>query len=99
MNEVAARSVGAVSSDPVLLAELGLVLGVPGHVPLHLVLAVRELAELAVEAGALLLEVPADLGLEPWVGAAVAGVEEVLAPALQLGGPAPGVLLGRRGKG
>ena len=79
MDEVAARPVGAVAGDPVFLAELGLVLAVAHHVLPQLVLAVGELAELAVQAGALLLEVPADLGLEPGVGAAVGPVHEVLA--------------------
>ena len=70
-----------------------------GIVPAQLVLAVGELAELAAKASALLLEVSADLGLEPWVGAAVAAarVEVVVAPALRLAWPAPGGLLGSRG--
>ena len=66
--EVAARTVGAVAGDPVLLAQHRLVLAVAHHVAAQLVLAVGELAEVAVQAGALLLEVAADLGLEAAVG-------------------------------
>ena len=35
VDEVTARPVGTVASDPVLLAQLGLVLVVPHHVPLQ----------------------------------------------------------------
>jgi len=82
MYEVAARSIGAVAGDPVLLAQLGLVLAVPHHVLPQLVVTVRELAEVAVKAGPLLLEVAADLCLEPGVDvdAAVGLVDVVLAP-------------------
>jgi len=68
VDEVAAGAIGTVASDPVLLAQLRLVLRVAHHVLPQLVFAVGELTKPPVHAGALLLEVPADLGLEPRVG-------------------------------
>ena len=68
VDKVAAWPIGAVASYPILLARLSLVLGVPDNVPSQLVLAMSKLAEIAVEAGALLLEVATDLGLETGVG-------------------------------
>ncbi len=67
MEEVAARPIGTVAVDPVLLAELRLVLVLLARVP-HLVAAVGKLALVAVEAGALLLEVATDLSLETRIG-------------------------------
>jgi hypothetical protein len=77
--EVAAQTVGAVAGDPVLLAQLRLVLAVAHHVAAQLVLAVGELAEVAVQAGALLLEAAAVLGLEVRVEAVV-GLVAVVHP-------------------
>jgi len=70
VDEVAPGAVGTVATDPVLLAELGLVLVVPDHVLPELVLPMGKLTQLSVEAGSFLLEVAADLGLEPRVGVA-----------------------------
>ena len=67
MDKVAARAIGTVAGHPILLARLRLVLGVPHNVSSQLVHSMSKLAEVAVEAGALLLEVAADLGLEPGV--------------------------------
>ena len=81
VDKVATRPIGAVASHPILLTRLRLVLGVPHDVPPQLVLPMSKLAEVAVEAGALLLEVAADLGLEPGVGALVHGARRVTTPA------------------
>ncbi len=67
MQEVASGPVDAVSGDPVLLAQLGLVLGVPHHVP-EFSASVSELALVPVDAPQALLEVPAYLGLVPGIG-------------------------------
>jgi len=56
--------------DPVLLAELGLVLVLLARVP-HLVVAVGKLTLRAVQARPLLLEVAADLRLEARIGRVV----------------------------
>jgi len=70
VDEVAPGAVGTVATDPVLLAELGLVLVVPDHVLPELMLPMGKLTQLSVEAGSLLLEVATDLGLEPGIGIA-----------------------------
>ena len=67
MDKVGARPIGAVASNPILLARLSLVLGVPYNIPSQLMLSMSKLAEVAIEAGALLLEVAADLSLETGV--------------------------------
>ena len=87
MNKIAAGSISTVACHPILLTRLGLVLGVPHHIAPKLVLAVGKLAEIPIEAGALLLEVAADLGLEAGVGALVTCVRDVdtLAEAAEAG--------------
>ena len=77
MNKIAAGSISTIACHPILLTRLGLVLGVPHHIAPQLVLAVGKLAEVAIEAGALLLEVPADLCLEARVGALVTCVRDI----------------------
>jgi len=76
VDEVAARAVSAVSGDPELLTELGLVLVVSHHVlgNVHVTIlhpqfisAVGKLAKISIQTSALLLVVSADLGLEPRV--------------------------------
>ena len=67
VNKVAARPIGAVASHPIFLARLGLVLRVPYNISPKLMLPMSKLAEVAIEAGALLLEVATDLGLKPRV--------------------------------
>ena len=81
VDKVAARPIGTVTSHPILLARLGLVLGVPHNVPPQLMLPMSKLAEVAVEAGALLLEVAANLGLEAGVGTLVRAACRVATPA------------------
>ena len=81
MDKVAPRPICTVASNPILLTRLRLVLGVPHDVPPQLVLPMSKLAEVAVEAGALLLEVAADLSLEPGVGALIHGARRVTSPA------------------
>ena len=81
MDKVATGPIGAVASHPILLTRLSLVLGVPHNVPPQLVLPMRKLAEVAIEAGALLLEVAANLGLEPGVGALIHSARCVTSPA------------------
>ena len=87
MDKVAARAIGTVASHPILLARLRLVLGVPHNVSSQLVHSMSKLAEVAVEAGALLLKVAADLGLEAGVGALVTCVRDIdtLAEAAKAG--------------
>ena len=87
MNKIAARSISTIASHPILLTRLGLVLGVPHHIAPQLVLAVGKLAEVPIEAGALLLKVAADLGLEAGVGALVTCVRDIdtLAEAAKAG--------------
>ena len=87
MNKIAAGSISTIACHPILLTRLGLVLGVPHHIAPQLVLAVGKLAEVPIEAGALLLEVPADLGLEAGVGALVTCVRDIdtLAEAAKAG--------------
>jgi len=72
VEKIAARSVGAVAVDPVLLAQLGLVLVLLAGVA-HLVAAMGELALMAVQAGAFLLEIAADFRLEARIGGVVNG--------------------------
>ena len=67
MDKVAAGPIGAVASYPILLARLSLVLSVPHNIPSQLMLSMSKLAEVAIEASALLLEVAADLSLETGV--------------------------------
>jgi len=67
VDEVAPGSVGTISIDPILLAQLGLVLVVPHNVLSELVFTVGKLTQFAVETVPLLLEVAADLGLEPGI--------------------------------
>ena len=67
VDKVAARPIGAVASHPIFLARLGLVLRVPYNISPKLMLPMSKLAEVAIEAGALLLEVATDLGLKPRV--------------------------------
>ena len=87
MNKIAAGSISTIACHPILLTRLGLVLGVPHHIAPQLVLAVGKLAEVPIEAGALLLEVAADLGLEAGVGALVTCVRDIdtLAEAAKAG--------------
>merc|ERR1712227_1102356 len=66
VEEVASRTIGAVSSDPVLLTPLGLVLAVLANIP-HLLFPMSELTEVSVQTMTFLLEVSADLSLEPGV--------------------------------
>ena len=81
VDKVATRPIGTVASHPILLTRLRLVLGVPHNVPPQLVLPMSKLAEVAIQAGALLLEVAADLGLEPGIGALVHSARRVTTPA------------------
>jgi len=67
VKKVAPRPVGAVASQPVLLAVLGLVLGVPDHLS-KFASAVCELALVSVDALGPFLEVSADLRLVSGVG-------------------------------
>ena len=87
MNKIAAGSISTIACHPILLTRLCLVLGVPHHIAPQLVLAVGKLAEVPIEAGALLLEVAADLGLEAGVGALVTCVRDIdtLAEAAKAG--------------
>ena len=81
VDKVATRPIGAVARHPILLTRLRLVLGVPHNVPPQLVLPMRKLAEVAIEAGVLLLEVAANLGLEPGVGTLVHSASCFTTPA------------------
>ena len=81
MNKIAAGSISTIARHPILLTRLGLVLGVPHHIAPQLVLAVGKLAEVPIEAGALLLEVAANLGLEPGVGTLVHSASCFTTPA------------------
>ena len=81
VDKVAPRPICTVASNPILLTRLRLVLGVPHNVPPQLMFTMSKLAKIAVEAGALLLEVAANLGLEPGVGTLVHSASCFTTPA------------------
>lgn len=81
MDKIAAGPIGAVTSHPILLARLRLILGVSHNVSSQLMLAMSKLTEVSIETCALLLEVATDLSLEARIGALIDRAGGVAIPA------------------
>lgn len=67
VDEVAARTVGTVARDPILLAQLGLVFILLASLP-HFLISMCKLTVKAIETASLLFEVSTDFSLEARIG-------------------------------